>query len=210
MQCQIVKNLKVFYMSYPAIGDSPGLTGIQGATGLQGVTGVGSTSASVNTFVINADQLDNPNSSDWAVNALAPAASDTNNSGISVRLFDDTVEEGVGFGLTIPASSNNLTLRLKSRAETAPGSAETVALTLYYRHIPDNSSVGSWTSTNLSNINIPTNENFQYDNELFSLSTLSITAGDYYQFELTRNTGSASDTLTGDWVLLEIVLEFEQ
>ena len=42
-------------------------------------------------------QLENPNSADWAVNALAKAAADSNNAGLTIRAFDDTTEEGVGF-----------------------------------------------------------------------------------------------------------------
>lgn len=160
-------------------------------------------------FLFYADQLDNPVNSNWAVNSLAPLGRDTQNPSLYVRKFDDSDEEGVGWSLSIPNNIDNITIRLKSRAATAPGSSQSVALNLYYRTIPDNAAVAAWSSAyGLSNIAIPTNNYYQYDEQTIPLTTLGLNDGDLIRFELTRNAGSGSDTLSGDWWLIELGVAF--
>lgn len=154
---------------------------------------------------IYADQMDNPVTSNWAVNALAPAAVDSSNSALIVRRFDDAAEEGVGFKLDLPNSTTTMTLEIRGRAETAPVGASQVRLKLYNRDIPDNTAVPAWSSgVTLNSIDIPTNTNFQYDSQIFSYTTLGLTAGRATTFELTRVGSDASDTLSGDWDLLSV------
>lgn len=156
-----------------------------------------------------ADQLDSPNTADWAVNALAPASADSNNSGLTVRLFDDTTEEGVGFIAHIPPGVTNMTLRFRSRAETAPPAARTVGLNLYVREAPDNAAVEAWSAgTQLTDIDVPANENFQYDSQTLTLASLGLVAGRVAQFELTRINPTGGTELTGDWALLAVGVEF--
>ena len=182
-----------------------GQTGLQGTTGLSGVTGLqGSRS-----FQFFADMMDAPVSGDWAVTGIAPLAADSNNSGLLVRLYDDTVEEGSGFLVEIPEGSTNMAVEIRSRAETAPGTTDGVVPKLYVREVPDNASVEAWSAgTELTTISIPTNENFQYDTQTIALSSLSLVAGRVAQFELTRNPGAGADDLSGDWVLLEVKITF--
>ena len=186
-----------------AFGTKRGATGAQGETGLPGPTGPSTT-----TFIIQAADFDNPNNADWAVNALAPAASDSNNAAIPVRKFDDTTEEGVGFMLTIPSGASSLKFYFKSRAETTPGGTQAAVPRLYFRALNNNAAIDSWSAGfDFNAVSLPTNENWQYDDQTVALATLGITAGEFVQFELTRNTGSVSDTLTGDWTLAELVVE---
>jgi hypothetical protein len=156
------------------------------------------------------DQLENPNSADWTVNALAAAEADDNNAGLTVRAFDDTTEEGVGFTLEIPAGVTNMTIRFRGRARTGDVAARTVGLKLYNRGIPDNAAVQAWTAgTALTDIDLPaTTEYFQYDEQTISLATLSLTAGEVTQFELTRVNPAGGTELTGDYLLHEIQVEW--
>jgi hypothetical protein len=152
----------------------------------------------------------------WIVNALAPAAVDSLNSALLVRRFDDTAEEGIGFILPIPEGTTSITLGFKSRGQTAPGAAATVGAKLYFRHVPDNAAVSTtWAgaadgSRVLTDIDIPTNTNFQYDSQGMTLASFSpaLVAGRTYQFELTRINPTAGTELTGDWNLLELNVEF--
>ena len=112
--------------------------------------------------------------------------------------------KGIGFTVNIPSGATNMTLKIKSRAQTAPGSTKVVKLRLYNREILDNSSVESWTYDALTDISIPTNANWQYDTDSISLSTLGATAGNSMQCELVRNASDAGDTLVGDWCLLQL------
>jgi hypothetical protein len=81
---------------------------------------------------------------------------------------------------------------------------------LYSRLLPNNSAVGTWsTGTNLSNNAVPTNAFFQYYTQTITLSTLGLTAGNLYQFELTRpTTGFTGTNLAAAFLLAEITLEF--
>lgn len=168
---------------------------------------MGLTQGKPTKFLFYADQLDNPVSADWAVNTLAPATADNTNSGITVRAFDDTLEEGVGFILTIPTGACGFTIGFKSKANTAPGGVSTVQTNLYHRTIPDNAAVGAWSAgLALTPISIPTNVFFQYDTQTIQLATLSITTGTLVQFELTRDDGGLG--LVGDWNLAELSVEF--
>jgi hypothetical protein len=160
-------------------------------------------------FVYGADQLLFPNNSDWAVNAATDLAPDSNNAAIPVRLFDDTDEEGIGLQVTVPPLSTSMIVKLVSRAETAPAGARTVGIKLYQRGLPDNGAVESWSSgTALDDVDIPTNEYWQYDEQTISLSSLGVTAGEFTQFELTRVNPQAGTELSGDWALLRVALEF--
>ena len=160
-------------------------------------------------FHFFADQFDNPNNSDWAVNSLAKATKDTNNNAVTVRAFDDTTEEGVGFSIEIPASAENIVIELRSKAETAPATAKQVVHKLYLREFPDNVAEEAWSSgTEMNPIDIPTNEFLQYDTQIFTLASLELVAGRVVQIELTRNPGSASDTLVDDWNLVAVKVSF--
>lgn len=169
-----------------------------------------SANAFIQRFTFQSDQFDNPVDSDWAVNTVAPVYVDTVTSSLKVRRFDDTTEEGVGGTFTVPPNAANVTFLFKSRAQTAPGSTQSVQPALYHRVIPNNSAVGSWSSAlSLTAISIPTNAYFQYDTQTISLASLGWSAEDHVQFELTRRlTGSpVEDTLSGDWDLLEMIVE---
>jgi hypothetical protein len=163
---------------------------------------------------LDADVLENPVNSDWIVNALAIAAIDSNNNGLNVRRFIAASEQGAGFKTRIPTGATTMTLRFMSRAETAPGAAATVGAKLYFREIPDNGAVSAtWAGTNdgskvLTDIDIPTNENFQQDEQTLTLATEGIVAGSLYQFELTRIDPTGGTELTSDWALLSLELEF--
>jgi hypothetical protein len=157
-----------------------------------------------------ADQLDSPVTSNWAVNAFAPASADSANSALVIRRFDDTLEEGVGFTLESPVGATNAVLSLKSRVQTAQtGAAKYVVPKLYVREIPDNLAVTSWSAgTRLTPLDFTNNTFFQYDSQTVTLATLGLTAGRTAQFELTRVGSDATDTVSGDWDLFSIGLSF--
>ncbi len=188
-----------------------GIQGIQGQTGagIQGDTGVQGIEGPTPAYKFFADQMDSPNNADWAVGTPSPASADTTNNALTVRRFDDTDEEGIGFLLDIPSDATNVVFGLKSRAETAPASAHNVQPRIYTRNAADNVSVGTWTDgANLTVLSMPTNTNFQYDSESVALSTIDATAGNLTQVEMTRyHTGVTTD-LTGDWDLLELAVSF--
>ena len=171
--------------------------------------GTGGGGTTFPSFQLYANQLDTPNNSDWDVNAFAPVSSDSNNAGLNVRMFDDTIEEGVGFTIRTPVGASTLTFTFQSRAETAPGATRTVGINVYERDIPNNGAVGPWSSAvQLDDVSIPTNENFQTDSQTISLAALGLNANETHQIEITRTTPTGGTNLTGDWVLLYVGVEF--
>ncbi len=83
-----------------------------------------------------------------------------------------------------------------------------MGLKIYNRGMPDDAAVEAWSAGDaLADIDIPTNENWQYDEETLSLATLGATAGEVTQFELTR-VAPGGTNLEGDWALFGIDLEF--
>ena len=172
------------------------------------IAGMGS--GALGPFQFYADQFENPNNADWTVNSLAPAEADDNNAGLTVRSFDDTTEEGVGFTLEVPSGVTSMTIRFRGRAKTGPTAPDDdVGLRLYNRGIPDGAAVQAWSAAQaFAVVSLPaTTEFFQYDEETFTLAALGVTAGEVTQFELTRNPGIAND-LVGDYLLHEIQVEW--
>ncbi len=157
-----------------------------------------------------ADQLMSPNNADWAVNALAPANPDNSNNALIIRAFDDTTEEGTGWLLELPSAATGMIFYFRSRAFTAPVGARQVVPALYTRQIPNNSAPTAWSSRYvLTPIDITTSSGvFFYDSQSIPFATLGLTAGNIVQFELTRYSAHASDTLVGDWFLLELKIVF--
>ena len=171
---------------------------------------VGAAAGDVQVSKFFADTLEIPNNADWAVNAFAAPGADSNNNGLGIRAFDDTVEEGVGFSESVPAGKTNIVLKFRARAEVGPPAARTVGLKLYQRGLPDNAAVEAWSAgLVLTDIDIPTtNEFFQYDEQTITLASLGITAGEMTQFELTRINPTGGTELVGDWDLALILVSF--
>ena len=161
-----------------------------------------------NSIQFYSNQFENSDNVDWKIGALAPKQADSNNSGLTIRRFDDTIEESIGFTLKIPIGMTKINFTIVSRAEIAPSSNKIVQLNLYKREIPDNAAPTAWSAANaLSDISIPNNEFFQTDTDSKTLASLGLTTGKIYQFEFSRNTGD-DDTLVEDWTLFLIDIVF--
>jgi hypothetical protein len=160
-------------------------------------------------FQFFADQFENPVNADWAVNALAPASPDSNNAGLTVRLFDDTVETGVGFSIFVPDGATNIILLPVFRAEVAPPAARTIGLNLYTRLIPDNAVVAAWSAGfQVPDVAVSTNEFFNYFTQTVSFADAGLVADTLTQFELTRIAPIAGTDLVDDWDLIELGVKF--
>jgi len=160
-------------------------------------------------FQYGASELDTPNDSNWSVNVSASNIQDPDNTSLPVRAFDDTLEEGVGFLIHVPASVSDFKITLTYKAATAPGTAKDVILKLYTKAINIGSAIGSWSSaTVLDTVVISTDTNYHMFTQTITLATLGLTANQIYQFELTRDGGNVNDTLVGDFHLLNTVVKF--
>ena len=157
-----------------------------------------------------ATDFSNPNNTDWEISNLAPAVVDSNDNALTVRAFDDTTQEAVGFQFKLPDNATELTIQWVSRAETAPGAAAVAKPELFFHDIPDNAAVpgNPWSSFSMNDTDIPTNEFFQYDSQTITFSTLSLTAGEYVQMIFARDPAHANDDLTGDWDVFSVNITF--
>lgn len=170
--------------------------------------GGGTTNISVGSrFTFFAGSLDSPNSSDWAINALAPAIADPSNLSLTVRQFSNTVEQGVGFLLSVPSGATAISFKLRGRAQVAQGSASQYQPRIYTRLVPNNAAIGAWSAAqNLASQTVPANAFYQYYTISTTLAALGLTAGNTYQIEFTRNTGVASNLAT-NFLLAEMTVE---
>jgi hypothetical protein len=173
--------------------------------------GSGTTNITIGSrFTFFANSLDTPVNSDFAVNAIAAVVTDPAYASLNVRSFSNTVEQGVACLVSIPSGATTLTVKIRGRAQTAPGVASVVQPRLYARLLPNNSAVGAWSAAKeLTNISIPTNANFQYYTYSATLSSLTLTAGSLYQFEFTRRTSGVTGTnLAANFLMAELTVEF--
>lgn len=159
-------------------------------------------------YAFFADQVEYPTGTNWNVNVGAPASADSNNSALTVRLFDDSIDEAIGMTIAIPSNATNMMVETKARAETAPGATQNAILVFHKREIPDNAAVGTWSTNTLTTVALPTNENFQFDVTDQSLATWGLTAGSSYQIQISRDANNGSDTLVGDLALYEVEITF--
>lgn len=174
--------------------------------------GGGTTNVTIGSrFSYFANSLDNPNNTDFAVNALAPVVTDPSFASLNVRSFSNTVEQGVAFTCSIPAGATTMIIKFRGRTQAAQPSVTVVQPRLYHRLLPNNTAVGAWSAAQeLSNISIPANAFFQYTAQTFSLATLGLTADRLYQFELTRRVAGVTGgtNLPSNFLLAEITVEF--
>ncbi len=159
-----------------------------------------------------ANELVVPNNADFPVNAFAGGGADTKNAAIQVRRFDSTIEEGMATKkIWIPAGVTKLKVSTVARAQTAPAGVRTVGLKAWARSFPDNAAPSAWpTPANalvLADIDIPTNDNDQYDSEIMTLADLNLTAGEFAQLEITRVAPQGGTNLAADWTLSRLALE---
>jgi len=154
-----------------------------------------------------AADFDDP-ATDWATTAAAAIAQDTTNVGLTVRRFDDTADEGVGWDVLVPAPCTKVRLTFVSRAQTAPAANRTVGLAFKKREIPNNASVPAWASTTLTDLTLPSNATFQRSSQTVAISTLGLTANLFYQIELVRQNPTGGTELVGDWTLFSLVVEW--
>lgn len=144
--------------------------------------------------------------SNWSAASVVPAglAADTNDASVLVRLFDDTVDEGIGLDIYVPVGATDIRFTLVHRAETSPSGAKTVGIDFFT--ITD---TGAWSGTpdvgavaNLPNAT----EAWQYESYELALSATSLVTGEVGQVQINCDV-SASD-LVGDWVVRAILFEF--
>ena len=183
------------------------LVGAITATGAAGVATVSAT-GTIRTLSYYATSLDSPNNSDWVVNALAPTVADPTNAAVNTRQFSNTVEQGVGITLTIPPNATNIIFTYRGRSASA--TAGTLQMRLYNRVLASATpaAIGSWSSaTNLTSVSSPANTYYQTFTQTSTLASLSLTAGNLYQFEFTRNVGVAGN-LAFNWLMVGIDISF--
>ena len=168
-------------------------------------TAVSDALAAAGDFQYDADRLLLPAGADWLFTTPAGGpAVDTNNGALRVLLLDDTVTEAFGWQHVIPDGATSFTITIMSRAETAPAGTRQVGPQLAVRQVPDNAIVQTpFAQLNTVDIDLPTNEFFQYDQYTFTLAFFGLTAGELTQWEFARDTAVGTN-LTGDWVVAEV------
>ena len=173
-----------------------------------GVATIPDSVVTLRTVSYFATSLDSPNNADWVINALAPTVADPTNAGITIRQFSNTVEQGVGLSVPIPSGATNITFTYRGRSASA--TAGTLQMRYYSRAIASATpaAVSAWSAANnLTSVASPANVFFQTFTYTATLASLSLTAGNMYQFEFTRNVGVAGN-LAFNWLMVELDVSF--
>lgn len=166
------------------------------------------TSTIIRTLSYYATSLDSPNNADWTINALAATTADPTNGAVNTRQFSNTVEQGVGFTTTVPNGATNIIFTYRGRSASA--TAGTLQMRVYNRVIASATpaAIGAWSAaTNLTSVSSPANVFYQTFTQTLTISSLSLTAGNMYQFEITRNVGVAGN-LAFNWLMSELTISF--
>ena len=168
------------------------------------------TSGTIRTMSFVAASMDTPNSSDWVINAIAPAIPDPSFNSLVVRSFDQTVEQGTGILISVPVNATACTFTFKGRPQVAQATATVVQMRVYRRAFPNGSAAGAWgAAVDFTNITIPNTANMVYSSQTLSLASLGWTAGQLTLLEITRKTSGITGTnLPSPFLLAELQLEF--
>jgi hypothetical protein len=132
---------------------------------------------------------------------------------MSVRRFDDTIEEGVAWNLSIPTNAAAMAFDMKARAQSHPSSPRVVSHKLYYRPIPHGvGPTSTWSTYSLSAQTMASGSTSYQNKPKQSINMTQLTAatgGRLTQFELTRIAVPAGvSNLIGDYDLAELIVEF--
>ena len=140
----------------------------------------------------------------WPVPTVAPLVTDSPYSATGIaRAYVDSGDTGIGFSLRIPAGVTTMVVRVPGRAGDSPAVAGNIVLRLHARV-----GAGAWVGpTALGILNVP-NDLAQSWSFSTTLAGLSLASGNDAQLILSRNPGSASDTLVGRWFLYELGVNF--
>ena len=168
------------------------------------------TSGTLTSTTYYANSVDSPVTSDFAVNAVAPAISDPSNTALDIRSFSNTTEQGIAFLTTPPNGAVTITITTIGRAATAPGAASVVQPRFYFRAIPNGTAMGAWSSANnMGVISIPTNAFYKTDIQSFPISSFGLVAGINYLVEFTRNLTPTSGTnLSSAWYMPSLTVAY--
>lgn len=168
------------------------------------------------TFTWQSPEMENPNNSDWAVNSLAPAQADPINAGITIRAFDDTTEEGIGYSYTVPDwATRGKFLYISRPASAVDGD---VVSQFYFRNLnaaTENGSGAFWSNwtppvTASSPLEMTADQGWRFDEATPDLRLLGLAGEEIVlQVELTRDTDNSADTLVGDWYLYQLQITLE-
>lgn len=161
---------------------------------------------------ILATQFDNPaTNGNWPVTNLAPAALDQVNTTLTIRGFDDGRSEGVGFTEVVPDNAANLKVSVIGRPRNTPGAAVAAVFQIYVKRYPIGTTPSAWSSAiSMTNVSIASGTTaFGQTDTTISLATLGLSIGDLFQAEVVRVGANASDTLSGDFNVSAIKLEWQ-
>jgi hypothetical protein len=166
----------------------------------------------------SASDFDEPNNNNWVrTGGIAALTNDSQNPALSVRRFDDTAEEGVGFDMYIPSGTSNVKFTFVHRAESAPSGSTIAAMPVVFgRLIFDYpTGPGNWAGASglVFSGGLPIQSGstgWHYDSRTIPVVSLGVPSGAanrVVQFELTRRGTFVTDNLVGDWDLLTLLLE---
>lgn len=154
----------------------------------------------------NAYSFINPDNSDFAVNSIAWQAKDSTYNRQAVRVFPDATERGVAFAVRLPADAISINLTFHARATGSDATGSTT-WKLYASELADNGTLQAWANVSLNALDLSSTINYRQSQQSVALSALSLTAGNYVIFELTRD--GSSDAQGFDVYLTDLYVTWD-
>lgn len=136
----------------------------------------------------------------------ALGTTDSVDTNVNVRRFDDTVDENIGcLYLYVPEGATGFDMTFVHRAQTSQTGAQTVQQ--QFTTVPDTGDVTAGSVEFTVDITIPDSDTtWQYETFSIDLSSTSFIAGEPGQFAMEMD--ASDSTITGDWVFRMMLIEF--
>lgn len=150
---------------------------------------------------------------DWFLNVLAPLDADPDNDAIKVRSHNNTVDEGWGYTIAVPATATNMTIKIRSRPSATTGVSVTdVVPLIYFREEPDGGSgIGAWaqglSASAMDSISFPAlADHYVYFSQTETLAAWGVTADSDWRFQIFNDSSASSIVLF--WLVRYVEVSF--
>jgi len=164
----------------------------------------------LDTDTFTSIMMDSPSGNGWPVTTTATAALDPTYTTITVRSFDDSRSEGIGITTAAPTGASTLKITIMGRPRTSQTANRTSVWALYARRFPIGATPPAWSAANAMTTitTLANNITFTSTSTTFDLDNIGLVAGDACQLEIVRVGANGSDTLSGDFMVLTVRIDW--
>ncbi len=146
-------------------------------------------------------------SPDYFLAAIPQVIFDPVNGSMRVLAYDDTINEGAGYFITIPPDALTVKIRIVCRATGALTGTDNVNWKIAFREFNDGTPISAWSDNDLGTFGISNNDWKYNETGTLTLASLGLNQGSLYHFQLYRNNTGVTDNIVGDVNLVHVRFE---